>query len=510
MNRLSALALPLLAFSLFAAACSPAPDAGTSTPPATADTSTTGPQTTTDATATEAATTVPTTTSATNPVVVRAGEAGIGDPYFPHLGNGGYDVTHYDLDLGWDPETRTLSAVALIEAVATEDLDTFNLDFSSMTVDDVAVRGTTAGFEHDQPELVITPEVPLAAGEPFTVRVGYHGVPSPHVGDAVPFGIGWTRGPRGEEYVVAEPDGAHTWFPSNDHPIDKATFDISITVPEGFIAAANGALQGTEPAHDGSGGITWHWHMGQPMATYLATVIIAEDWELVDPPDTTEVDIRHVLPADLAADPPEPLETTDDMITFFSDVFGPYPFDEYGIAVVQGFGAALENQSLSLFDRAYVEAPFFEIVLAHELAHQWFGNSVTPARWKDVWLNEGFATFAEFLWIEHRFGADAYDNVVQQRRAEIAGAQLTPPGAPPPGDLFGASVYIWGGLALDALRAEIGDDAFFETLRGYAADFAYGNATTEDFIAAAERTSGVDLEEFFEAWLYGSTLPVEG
>ena len=191
------------------------------------------------------------------------------------------------------------------------------------------------------------------------------------------------------------------------------------------------------------------------------------------------------------------------MIAFFSELFGPYPFDAYGIVVVDDFPGALENQTLSLFGRNAVN----EIIVVHELAHQWFGNHVSPAQWRDIWLNEGFASYAEWLWIEATQGIEALAVGITDERAFFASQGFPPPGAPPSTDLFNASVYRIGAMTLHALRLTIGDADFFETLRTYVARFGGGSATTDDFIGVAEEVSGVELDDLFEAWLYGDTVP---
>ena len=219
------------------------------------------------------------------------------------------------------------------------------------------------------------------------------------------------------------------------------------------------------------------------------------------------IPVANFLPPDLAADPPAALSNTGEMVRVLERAFGPYPFDRYGIAVVGGFPAALENQTLSVFGRTMVEAPYFEYVLVHELAHQWFGDSVSVGEWSDIWLNEGFATYAELLWVEELYGPGAYQEEVANRiqAAEVAG--YGPPGTPAPDDLFNGSVYQRGSFVLVALRDEVGDDLFFETLRTYAQRFSNGNATTEDFISLAEEVAGRDLGDLFSTWLYDEQIP---
>jgi len=433
------------------------------------------------------------------------GAPGIGDGYYPLLGNGGYDVGHYDLALAYG-ENGDVSAKVTIDAVATQNLSGFNLDFTGWEIDTFMIGGADAPYRRDGEELVVYP-YRIESGHPFTVEIGYHGTPAPARSATLPFPIGWLEGPKGEQFVVAEPDAAHSWFPSNDHPLDKASFTFTLAVPPGSFAAANGKLVAED---DAATGTTYRWEMSEPMAPYLATVVIGRGWQVVADPVSSEaagVPVRNVLPADLAENRPAALERTGEMIRTLEDAFGPYPFDRYGIAVVEGFGSALENQTLSVFDRSMVDAPFFEFVLVHELAHQWFGNSISLSQWSDIWLNEGFATYAELLWVEHLHGTDAYREEIANRTQAARVAGYGPPGAPPPDDLFNGSVYQRGGLLLAALRDEIGDDAFFTTLRTYAERFTDANATTGDFIAVAEETAESDLGVFFDAWLYGEQLP---
>ncbi len=434
-----------------------------------------------------------------------AGAAGIGDVYYPGLGNGGYDVQHYDIDLTYETD-GSVGAEVVVTAIATQNLSAFNLDFVGWEIDRLTVDGGEAGFRRDGEELVIHPSQ-VSSGDHFTIEVSYHGTPAPMQSAALPLEIGWLTGPGGEQFVVAEPDAAHSWFPANDHPIDKATFSFSVTVPAGFMGAANGELN---EAAESDTTTTYRWSMDAPMAPYLATVVIGDGWQIVEDPVSTAaagLPVRNVLPSDLVGDAPAALGRTGEMINVLEEAFGPYPFDRYGIAVVDGFQHALENQTLSVFGRSMVDAPFFEYVHVHELAHQWFGDSVSVAQWGDIWLNEGFATFSELLWVEHLYGAGAYREEVANRTEAARVAGYGPPGTPPPDDLFSGSVYQRGALVLVALRDEVGDEAFFKTLDRYTERYANGNATTDEFIDLAEETSGRDLSDLFTVWLYGEELP---
>jgi len=432
--------------------------------------------------------------------------ASAGDPLFPNLGNGGYDVDHYDVALTFRDD-GSIVGLTTISADAAMDLPSFDLDFTSLSVGAVRVDGADANWTMRDEELVVTPAVPITAGHRFVVEVEYAGTPHRVATTALPFPIGWFDGPSGAEYVVAEPDAAHSWFPSNDHPSDKATFGFSLTVPSGTFAAANGTLVDTV---DDIGSVTYRWETRHPMATYLATILVSDHHSLVPDPGSTAtsgVDVRNVLPTTLAAAPPADLARTGEMIRFLSEEFGPYPFERYGVGFVDGFGAALENQTLSLFDTELASSPILDLVLVHELAHQWFGDSVTPRWWGDIWLNEGFATYAELLWIEHTRGETAYRDAIRERTRQARAAGYPPPGSPPATDLFNGGVYQRGALTLAALRDEVGDDAFFEILRTYAARFADGNATTADFVGIAEEISGKDLGAFFDMWLHDPSLP---
>lgn len=498
MRRIATITLTL---ALVGAAC-------TSTEPAEVPVSNDQPTATTSS-ATPSTTIPPastTTTSSTIPVLPGATQASMGDPTYPGLGNAGYDVQHYDIDLVWQPDPGSIGVVTTVEAVAADDLVEFNLDFRGFDIDRLTVDGAEASFERRQDELVIQPEATIASGAAFTTEIAYSGVPEPVDSAALPL-MGWFTGPDGEQYVVAEPDAAHSWFPSNDHPLDKATFTISITTPPQWLGAANGEL--IEEIDD-IGSVTRSFAMSDPMTTYLATVVIGEGWQIVEDEaaSTAEVAIRHVLPADLRdVNTPPALLRTGEMIAVLEEQFGPYPFDEYGIAVVGGFSGALENQTLSVFGRDFVEAPIFEYVLVHELAHQWFGNSVTVALWEDIWLHEGFATYAELIWAEHLHGSDVYQEVVAERYTAVELAEYPPPGTPAADALFNGGVYQRGALTLHALRRAVGDATFFAILRTFASRFAYGNATTEEFIALAEELSGVELDDLFDAWLYQPELP---
>ena len=457
------------------------------------------------------------------------GADGIGDPYFPRMGNGGYDVLHYTLTLVVDMEGQAFEAVAEIDAVAVQSLSRFNFDLDRLAVDAVSVNGEPAAFEHVDGELIITPPLPISDGAPFTTVIAYGGTPNAFPAGSVreiSYSAGWNF--IGDRVMTAsEPDGASGWYPVNDHPLDKATYTFDITVLQpGYTAVATGVLTESESVGEGTRTV---WEMRQPMASYLASVQIGV-FALQETTAPNGVPIRNYFPTEQLAQGTRTFSRQGDMLVFFEDVFGAYPFDVYGAVVVDlPLWFALETQSLSLFGILHLQrGAMAEEVIAHELAHQWFGNSISPARWQDIWLNEGFATYASWLWFEHDRGANRLDQIVRETYAWVTGAWLirqgapidqdlidrqmaalvVPPGSPPVNDLFnGGGVYLRGALTLHALRLEVGDAVFFNILRTYYHQFQFSNAQMEDFVRVSEAVYGQSLESFFRGWLYEAFVP---
>jgi aminopeptidase N len=438
-----------------------------------------------------------TATSAAAPAG-RAGAGGVGDPYFPDAGNGGYDVDHYVLDLTWDPTTQRIDGVTTISAVATEALASFSLDLIGLEVTAVEVDGIPARWErrHDH-ELVVTPVRTLQEGARFTAGVRYRGTPAAIAGSA-PLEPGFTSDGR-EAYVASEPNGAATFFPCNDHPTDKASYEIRVTVPEALDVAANGLLRATTAGATG-GTETWVFDAPDPMATYLVQVVVANlRFEELRGPGG--LPIRNAYDADLGREVGAAFARQGEMIDFFADLFGPYPFATYGAVVVDDdLGFALETQTLSLFGSELTAEP----VVAHELAHQWFGDDVSLGSWRDIWLNEGFATYTQWLWTEHR-GGGSIDEIARAS-ADTPGLDV-PPADPGADQLFGATVYVRGALTLHVLRHELGDDTFFEVLRTWVERYGGASATSADFESLAGEVSGRDLSDLFDAWLRAPELP---
>ncbi len=482
-------AAALLALSLAATACSDSDSgAGTSSRPVTlpgdAATTSAPPQ--------------------LRPAAGPAGTRGVGDPYFPAAGNGGYDVQHYTIDLDVEVASGRLlpGTAATIEATATQELAEFSLDLLALDVQAVTVDGARADFGREGQELVIRPPEPLAQGDDFVVAIGYDGTPRPEASAGLPIAVGWRAGPTGV-WTFSEPDGARSWFPANDHPTDKATFTFRVTVQKPFVVAANGVLVETVDRGERR---TYVWEASDPMATYLATVNVAV-LERVDEEGPDGLPLRSYYPPDVARPPPEAFGRTGEIVAFLADRFGPFPFETYGSVVLDDFPVAAEAQTLSLFSIDLAMSDILEAVIVHEAAHQWFGNSVSPATWRDIWLNEGFATYAEWLWTEAQEGAAAYDATVAAAHAAMVGGGYPPPGDPGAGSVFASSVYLRGALALHAFREIVGRDPFFATLREYAARFAGSTASTDDFVAVAEEVTGAALADVFALWLYQTEVP---
>ena len=435
-----------------------------------------------------------------------AGAPGLGDPYFPLEGNGGYDVAHYDLALSYDPAARHLAGTVTVTATATQNLSRFDLDLSGMTVSAVTVNGAKVAFTRSGQELQITPAKGLAQGRSFVVAVTYAGTPKTVVRSPVVFGApyGWIYTKDGA-FVGDEPNGASTWFPSNDHPERQGHVqlrDHGAQRPQGRGQRRPGRPRRPRQRNDDV-----RLERDQP------------DGDLSGHDRHRPVDVRHRTdvqrhPQFIAYDPSlagqvaarKNAELTGQVTDYWATKFGPYPFTSTGAIIdnVPGVGFSLETQTRPLY--GFAPDPN---TLSHELAHQWFGDSVSVQTWRDIWLNEGFATFAANLWAEHTGGPSTWAAAQQT----FARRQATNPfwnqaiADPQRDTMFSQAVYERGGLTLAALRHRIGDGKFFDLLQQWTAAHRYGNATTAQFIALADQVSGQDLSHFFQIWLYTKAAP---
>ncbi|MCW2700713.1 MAG: Peptidase rane alanine aminopeptidase [Blastococcus sp.] len=446
------------------------------------------------------------------------GAAGIGDPYYPLDGNGGYDVQNYDLDLRYDPATDVLSGQAAVRARATQDLSRFDLDLQGLKIASLTVDGRPAAYRRDGGELVVTPRASLHEGATFVVTVAYAGSPRT-IHDV--FGASGFFHTDDGALVVGEPDVAATWFPANDHPLDPASFDVSITVPSGLEAISNGVLLDQRRHGDWT---TWNWQAREPMATYLLGMAIGQ----FDIRSHSAGGIRfwNALDPDLfrmSADPGDPYGPTvgavatgslarqPEIVRWLAGLAGPYPFSAAG-GIVDDFAGlefALENQTRPIYPSSSFSDPLDgDLVIVHELAHQWFGDDLRLAGWQHIWLNEGFATYVEWLWQERegvRTVRETFDSFYATPARDAF--WTVAPGDPGPDELFGDAVYYRGAMTLHALRQAVGDRAFFAILRRWASSQAGDSVTSAEFIALSERISGRQLDALFQRWLFTPSKP---
>jgi len=437
---------------------------------------------------------------------------GVGDRLFPYLGNPGYDVASYDLSFTYPgTNSKPLQAVTRIDAWTTKELDRINLDFAHGTVESVEVDGEPATFARAGEDLVVTPQDPLQEGSWTRITVRHTSDPAaPDDEDG-----GWVRTADGLA-MANQADAAHLVFPCNDHPSDKAMFTIRVTAPNDYTVVAGGLPTGVDRVGTST---TWTYRTLHPMATELAQVSIGRS-SVLHREGPHGLPVRDVVPTEDVKKLEPWLARTPQQIAWMESKVGPYPFETYGLLMAEATtGFELETQTLSLFEKDLFTEPgypawYVESIMVHELSHQWFGDSVSPRAWSDVWLNEGHATWYEALYAEEK----AHRPMEARMKAaygasdlwRAAGGPPAAPEAPAPGQkisIFRPNVYDGAALALYALRQEIGRRHFERLERAWVTTHRDGTATTADFERLASEISGRDLSGFFKAWLYGEKTP---
>ncbi|MGZ6752508.1 MAG: M1 family metallopeptidase [Nocardioides sp.] len=428
------------------------------------------------------------------------GAPGIGDPYFPLDGNGGIDVTRYEVHDTYDFASRHLSGWTRLTVRATQALSRFDLDLL-LPVRSVRVDGHRAAyFKPDQHELRIKPHTPVADGHVFTVVVRYAGQP----GDIGYLGEHNWLASTDEVVAMNQPHMAPWWFPADDHPRDKAVMDVRITTDADKRVIGNGHLVSRTVAGDRA---TTRWHAAEPMVPYLAFFAAGHyvvrrgvhdglPWYVAVSRDLAPSDRSQSLAL---------MERTPEIVTWLTKQLGPYPFaDTGGLTTSLEPGFALENQTRPTYPLMGSDGLS---TVVHELAHQWLGDSVAVHSWRDIWLNEGSATFMEARYAETHGGqsADAwlhdwYDTL----GGDFWTLQVDDPGAD---HIFDWSVYQRGGMALQALRNRIGNTDFWRLERQWVSVHRGGTGSTPQFEALAEQVSGQDLAGFFQAWLEAPEKP---
>ncbi|WNG92474.1 M1 family metallopeptidase [Mycobacterium sp. ITM-2016-00318] len=426
------------------------------------------------------------------------------DPYLPHAGNFGYRVSRYGLDLEYKVAINRLSGTATITAVTLAALRTFTLDLSdALSVTKVSVNGRRpAAVRSSGGKLHIALSPSLPAGAAMEIVIRYSGTPRPV--RSLWGEVGFEELTEGV-LVAGQPNGAASWFPCDDHPSSKASYRIQISTENPYRAIANGELksQRTRAAMT-----TWTYELAEPTSTYLITLQIGiyESYRLQKGP----VPIHAALPARLKRTFDHDFGRQPEMMRLFVKRFGPYPLSTgYTVVVTDDdLEIPLEAQGISIFGANHCDGERgSERLIAHELAHQWFGNSVTARRWRDIWLHEGFACYAEWLWSEESGGRTA-DECARHYHRRLADSPqdllLSDPGAR---DMFDERVYKRGALTLHAVRGVIGDDNFFTLLRDWTKRHRHSTAVTDDFTGLAANYADVSLRPLWDAWLYSTDVP---
>lgn len=443
----------------------------------------------------------------------------------PALPSRPYDVLRYELSIGLDLDARFLRGEAVITVEITEATSTIELDLEGLTVDSISVDGEAADFIQtaDTALIFALPET-TGPGDRLTLSVDYHGSPSLN-DERLGLSIRPSSGTGGIEdvaYTITEPDGSRRWFPCNDTPADKAALSLTVAVPTAgddapWVVGANGLLEAEGPATflgaDDAPVDAWAyaWVEDHPIAPYLIA-FGAAPYEVFGPDDDggVTVPITFFARPRYQGSARAQWGDTGQQLAAFQDLFGPYPFDKYGLIEAPMPFAAMEHQTLTLWQSSLFSAAVdASAISAHELAHHWFGDLVTPRAWEDIWLSEGLATYSEALWAESQGGQEALSASMDAVHATYLAFHSYDADTSlyDPEELFGVTSYEKGASVMHLLRRILGDDAFFAGLNAYLDEHAYGGVSTDDLRAALEAAHEADLGAFFDAWVYAADAP---
>ncbi|MDN4160901.1 M1 family metallopeptidase [Nocardioides abyssi] len=428
------------------------------------------------------------------------------DSVYPATGDPGVDALHYDLALSWDPDERVLDGRERLTLRATADDDTLQLDLSpALEVRSVRVDGRAVRHRHRGSDLVVRQRV--VEDRRYEVVVAYRGTPRPVPAPTTRRdldGLGWNTTDAGWTWTMQEPYGAHTWYAVNDHPSDKAFYDVTVSVPSPWTGVSNGALVSRE---ERDGRTVTQWRLAEPAAAYLMTLATG-DYTDVHATSATGVPVTWWVPRDR----PElggGAGTMARELSWLEERLGPYPYDTAGAVLVDSTSGMETQTMITLGMTDYALSP---AVVVHELAHHWYGNQVTPEDWRDVWMNEGMAMYLQVLWQAEHEGPSL--DVLLDRYADreaVARAEAGPPGAYDP-RAFGQSNIYYGPMLMwhevrERVAAESDDSAFWEMVRGWPASQEDAHADREEHLAWVEDRTGLELSALFDAWLMGETSP---
>lgn len=426
------------------------------------------------------------------------------DPTIIRLQNQ-FDVINNKIELSFDIPNKILFGNVTMTAVNNSDtLNKIYINFlDNMKINSIKLNGSNAVFERKNDYIIISSGGLTNKDNEFKVEINYQGTPENEGFDAFAFKY---INDNIAIYNLSEPTYAPNWWPCKDLPTDKFTMDMILTVPSELTGVSNGKLINDSLINETTR--LFHWSSDYPITTYLVSIAISkyDFWEekYVSQDGSTTMPVVYYSFPQYTAEAKKDWAYTLDMMNFYSKTFGEYPFlnDKYGMAMFGWVGGAMEHQTVSSMgytlttgDRRY------EDVVAHELVHQWFGDAISPATWKDIWLNEGFATYGEALWQEHLKGKQGLISYMRKSDyGSFAGTLYDPEGF-----IFGATTYEKGSWVLHMLRGTVGDNTFFKILRTYYNDYKYGTATTEQFKQVCETVSGMNLTYFFDQWIYKGT-----